>query len=501
MLLLHSIHSDASSDPSSKMGTIDADGAEHITDVECSSSVDFNDSLITIGIADIPHYLHGSEFYRSLDADEKLGTFQIPKAHFKPDDTVESGRDLLQVLNVLLFWGLDEIPFSVLDFCQDNYLNIYKVMWQLPYNCGLYGLLSIYSGKGEGIINALRLGRKDLVRHWIQSHPPGGSEKALEACHDAASVGDVDLLKQLHADGYPIHICFPACSGGHLECLRYMRENGCEWSRSDCSATIYAGHLHCLKYFHESGFPLDDPDYCKTAAMSGHVDCLEFLHETGCPWDTQRTCVHAANHLNCVAYAFEHGCSMHEDLTLTKNVETLWYALQFDCPVHRDAIYNAMRLGYPLDCIQKLRQNGGSWDQDVAMLALNRPSECLIYLLKNGCPYDSEQLVKTAVFGNKVEHLRYLVEDMLLPLHDMAFSAALIRGNLECVQFLLDVGCPSVFVLSYEYFVSPIEERILLCIQYAHEHGWLYNEELVHYVSQYRLFVCRDYLCQYLHSA
>ena len=37
--------------------------------------------------------------------------------------------------------------------------------------------------------------------------------------------------------------CLSAASGGHLDCLRYARENGCPWD---------AKGNHCLRYAHEN---------------------------------------------------------------------------------------------------------------------------------------------------------------------------------------------------------------------------------------------------------
>ena len=50
-----------------------------------------------------------------------------------------------------------------------------------------------------------------------------------------------------------------------LECLKYARENGCDWNEETC----------------------DD------AALNGHLECLKYAREHGCPWN-EETCTHAA---------------------------------------------------------------------------------------------------------------------------------------------------------------------------------------------------------------
>ena len=39
----------------------------------------------------------------------------------------------------------------------------------------------------------------------------------------------------------------------HLECLKYLHENGCPWNEGTCSFVALRGHLECLKYAHENG--------------------------------------------------------------------------------------------------------------------------------------------------------------------------------------------------------------------------------------------------------
>ena len=44
-----------------------------------------------------------------------------------------------------------------------------------------------------------------------------------------------------------------AALNGHLDCLKYAHENGCEWDEDTCSEAALNGHLDCLKYAHENG--------------------------------------------------------------------------------------------------------------------------------------------------------------------------------------------------------------------------------------------------------
>jgi hypothetical protein len=64
--------------------------------------------------------------------------------------------------------------------------------------------------------------------------------------------------------------CDIAAKKGHLECLKYAHENGCEWSAKTCFRVAHNGHLECLKYVHENGCPWDS-DTCSNAALMGGI--------------------------------------------------------------------------------------------------------------------------------------------------------------------------------------------------------------------------------------
>ena len=42
---------------------------------------------------------------------------------------------------------------------------------------------------------------------------------------------------------------------GHLEVLKYARENGCPWDETTCAAAAKNGHLETLKWARENGAP------------------------------------------------------------------------------------------------------------------------------------------------------------------------------------------------------------------------------------------------------
>ena len=121
---------------------------------------------------------------------------------------------------------------------------------------------------------------------------------------------------------------------GHLDCLKWARENGCPWDRSTCECAALHGHLDCLKWLRKNKCP-SDAWTCAYAALNGHLKCLKWLRTDGCPWDKQ-TCSYAVanGHLDCLRWAHKNGC-----------------------PWGRLTCAEA-RFGRSLDCVKYARDNG-----------------------------------------------------------------------------------------------------------------------------------------------
>lgn len=61
-----------------------------------------------------------------------------------------------------------------------------------------------------------------------------------------------------------------AAQNGHLDVIKYARENGCEWSADTFSEASTEWHLDTLKYAREHGCPWDK-NQCLAAFVSTKV--------------------------------------------------------------------------------------------------------------------------------------------------------------------------------------------------------------------------------------
>ena len=162
--------------------------------------------------------------------------------------------------------------------------------------------------------------------------------------------GSVPALKKAVEMGAPTdNLCFYAAKGGHLEVLKWLRENGCPWDSCTCYSAAKGGHLEVLKWLRENGCPWDS-NTCAHAAQGGHLEVLKWARQNGCHW-AEWTCLLAAEggHLEVLKWARQEGCPWHECTCLLaaalRRFDVLKWAIDNGAPweEHRFAIFNRVR--------------------------------------------------------------------------------------------------------------------------------------------------------------
>ena len=97
---------------------------------------------------------------------------------------------------------------------------------------------------------------------------------------------DIKLILKAHGSKEPIldGISWHCAKNGHLELLKWARDNNCPYDVWVCAGAAMNGHLEVLKYLHENGYEWD-AWACTRAAKNGHLEILKYLHANGCLWD------------------------------------------------------------------------------------------------------------------------------------------------------------------------------------------------------------------------
>ena len=133
--------------------------------------------------------------------------------------------------------------------------------------------------------------------------------------HAAARQGNLEMVKYCVANECPIDewACTCAAENGHLEVLKYLREEvKAPWGWGTAAWAAQNGHLHILEYLVERKFDEYDHWACQWAAENGHLDCLKYLHETAkAPWDDFAVReAHKKNQTECLQYLLDNNCPL-----------------------------------------------------------------------------------------------------------------------------------------------------------------------------------------------
>jgi hypothetical protein len=136
--------------------------------------------------------------------------------------------------------------------------------------------------------------------------------------HAAARQGNLEMVKYCVENRCTVtaDACANAALSGHLECLKYLREEvQAPWDSWTADRAAEYGYLHILEYLVESKFDKYDVWACWLAAENGHLDCLKYLHETAkAPWDEDAVRkAHKNNQTECVQYLLDNNCPLPWD--------------------------------------------------------------------------------------------------------------------------------------------------------------------------------------------
>lgn len=298
---------------------------------------------------DVPAYLRSGTLFQCLDsADEEK--FEVPTECFKKDPGVENIAELSFVLRSARFWGLDDLPFTVVSYLVNKCL--------------------ISKNDGETLIADF-----PEYRTFLTSVLQVGQQEKDAVITTAINMGlGADVVKHLHSqDRYPLsrEAYIAAAGKDDLPLLVYMHCHGCVWIRTAIQSILSHGSIKCFKYamrligFDTSGFltcavsynqlelvrsMLDMGIPPEASAMTdalhrGNLEAIRILHEAGCAWpeNTAQLCV-TRNHLDCLTYAHENGCSLPQDLCTIAarygHLHCLEYAHLQGCPLMK--IHSAM---------------------------------------------------------------------------------------------------------------------------------------------------------------
>ena len=131
---------------------------------------------------------------------------------------------------------------------------------------------------GNAFAAAAEAGRRDAIAYML-----GVVRENLDEYEDESTFGFGEAT------------CASAAEGGHLEVLKWLRRERCEWDEGTCTDAATNGHLHVLTWAHENGCPWNSDTRRNTAEKVARARCME-------PRDA------VDRYLACLNYLIRHGC-------------------------------------------------------------------------------------------------------------------------------------------------------------------------------------------------
>ena len=193
------------------------------------------------------------------------------------------------------FYVKEMSSISTLEFMWEN-----KSLWTL-YIKG--GTNFCYQVAQTNKLELLKWAREEKKCEW-----------SVGPINAAARQGNLEMVKYCVAKKCPIDgACAWAADGGHLEVLKYLREEAkAPWDSHIAARAAEKGHLHILEYLVERKYDKYDEVPCRWAAMNGHLDCLKYLHETAkARWNSGAVRdAHKNDHPDCLQYLLDNDCPL-----------------------------------------------------------------------------------------------------------------------------------------------------------------------------------------------
>jgi len=157
------------------------------------------------------------------------------------------------------------------------------------------------------VSNAIESDRMEILE-WYKSKNLGWSEWN---CRDAANHGNVRMLKYLRENGCPwsVNTLKEACGKGHIDVILWAISNGCEMDKMDMLEACRRNARIVVEYALKKKIVALDSSLCAAAACGGHINLLKWLRDQGCPWDESTILVaFERNRLDVLEWSLRNGC-------------------------------------------------------------------------------------------------------------------------------------------------------------------------------------------------
>ena len=415
----------------------------------------FSDEAVAIRKAEIPGFLHRSEFFQSLEDSEE--DVLVPQTCFKLNDQVTCGEDLHRLLLTLRFWIADPMIKSVVEYAFTSPFEVVE-----PIIAEFYSDFPVLRKIGairfaqKSMELAIESGCFTIVNYLART----GHSWPQDAVRRIVKKGNLDMLKLALETGCTLKgdECSTAAMNGHLHCMKYLREeHHCPWDENTTHQAVRNGSVDCLRYAHENGCPwrtqqdwrfgVDEglQDICTLAVTLGRLDCLKYVHRKGVLFHPD-VLIKAVD-IECIKYARDHGAAWSKNLyhsaIVADSPALLRYLFENGCPWHGISECTAAVRYKRFHCLQLLHEFGCPWGAETCEAAAQiNDTDVLLYLLRNDCPVCPNLwgMKPSDAFAEVVQC--FLSKGLTWDLTPNATLCCIQNDNFRGLELLIQNGCP-----------------------------------------------------------
>ena len=481
---------------------------------------------ITLTKIQIPLYLNGT-LSETIDSDEP---FDVPNNLFRETIIIENTTDLYMYINILDYWGVDNIPDEMYKWILQN------KTWEedIPDKFYIWLFANIkFTCKNSNINYCFN----DKIQCIINSNTES-------LCNNLALLGYSEILKIAHSCGYSWSsqtlynaATHNAATPEHLECFIFAHTHGCPSNfdhkifKSIINMISMNGNLPFLKYLYENrdkfdiefnesyyknsyepNFWNEDEEYdayefhldaiqkrtwdqnywnevTNNAAIKGHIHILEYAIENKFPIFSN-TCNTACNngHIEYLKFAHANGCMLDTckilyHLPNTISLEIIIFLHELGCILNKKLGFNAIATNN-IAILNYVCQNIIFNKDDIQKLFIDAVKynnlECIQCLHSFKYEWISD-IYYLAAQGGKLDIIKYAYESGC-PWHIRTCEGAAENGHLNILKYAHEHGCPwdprtCTIATCNDHFE---------CLVYAHDNGCPWNSSVYKYAKKYK---------------
>ncbi len=253
----------------------------------------------SIHTKDIPQFLHESVLYKNLQSkwneDENI---EFPNYCVATTDKINNLEDFIRIVKTCDYWMVekpDSVYLFLINFLKEyltsenNFLELQNLIKKSLSE------QNIFTGEFEDFVSVILYSKipklKDKLFEKIKDQKPEKPEKQLEPhsyMHLLSQKGHITALKFLRKNGFKwyLKVTDEAAINGHLECFKYIIEDGGIWDCYTIKKIIECEQIEFLKYMFESDAlkTLIEPYkkylmFIETAIKCGYLDIVKYFIE------------------------------------------------------------------------------------------------------------------------------------------------------------------------------------------------------------------------------